>query len=109
MSYPLTQLAEQLEQTLGQGNLKPDAQSWGMALVDRLKAPVQIVVMGPQGIGKSSVINMLAGAPVVPDIDPVPVLEIVGGAEESVTVEREDGSVEEAIAALMQREVKSEA
>ncbi|MEX0285950.1 MAG: hypothetical protein AB3N23_15190, partial [Paracoccaceae bacterium] len=95
MSYPLTQLAEQLEQTLGQGNLKPDAQSWGMALVDRLKAPVQIVVMGPQGIGKSSVINMLAGAPVVPDIDSVPVLEIVGGAEESVTVEREDGSVEE--------------
>ncbi len=92
MTYPLTQLAEQLEQTLGQGNLKPDAQSWGMALVDRLRAPVQIVVMGPQGSGKSSLINMLAGARVVPDVGPVPVLEVIGGAEDLISCECEDGS-----------------
>lgn len=92
MNVPVTHLAEQLEQTLGQGNLKPDAQNWGLALVDRLKAPVQIVVMGPAGSGKSSVINMLVGASVVPDVGALPVIEIMGGAEDTLSCELPDGS-----------------
>lgn len=96
MNHPLTQLAEQLEQTLGQGNLNSDTRSWGMALVDRLRAPVQIVVMGPRGSGKSTLINMLVGAPVVPGIDDIPVLEIVGGADDGMTYELLDGTTGEA-------------
>lgn len=88
----LPQLAERLAETLGHADLRPDARAWGQSLLDRLKAPVQIIVMGPKGSGKSHVINMLSGAFVVPETVRAPVVEIVGGASEALSYECLDGT-----------------
>ena len=92
MTRTHSRLATDLEQSLATLELKPDARAWGQELVNRLRSPVQIVVMGPRHSGKSTVINMLAGGQVIPSLPDVPVVELALGRMEQVVFELSDGT-----------------
>lgn len=100
MTQPKSALATHLEQSLGSAKIPGDARLWGETLLDRLKAPVQIVVMGAAGSGKSTLINMLTGEPAIPSLAAMPVIEIAGGDTHRVVFELEDGSLQNAAGTL---------
>lgn len=86
-------IADRLEHALGAGKLPPHMRDWGQQLLGHLRKPVQVVVMGLPGCGKSTLVNMLAGERVMPKSRSIPVIEIAHGAEPKVLFELEDGSM----------------
>jgi len=93
MTNTKSPLASSLEHSLESGHMSSDARAWGETLLGRLKAPVQIVVMGKPGSGKSALINMLTGISAIPSLDDLPVVEVAGGGSHRVVFELEDGSI----------------
>ncbi len=87
-------IADRLEYALGAGKLPPHMLDWGRQLLSHLRKPVQVVIMGLPGSGKSTLVNMLAGEEVIPRKKSIPVIEIAGGPETRVVFEIEDGSME---------------
>ena len=55
---------EQLTRVLSSDRFPGEARLLGAKLLDRLKSPVQIVILGKPQSGKSRLINMLLGSPV---------------------------------------------
>ena len=51
----------QLEQALSQDGLPQEYFDWGNQLLRRLDKPVQVMVIGHPGSGKSAVIDMMLG------------------------------------------------
>ncbi len=98
-THSQARIAGQLEQALGSGEVRADVWRRGRELLNQLQSPVRIVVMGPRHSGKSTLINMLAGAPVIPPMPQggplveMPVLEITGGEDCTVACERADGEI----------------
>lgn len=90
----MTPIADRLEHALGDGKLPPHMQDWGRQLLSHLRKPVQVVVMGLPGSGKSTLVNMLVGERVIPKTRPVPVIEIAGGTAPKVVFELEDGTMQ---------------
>lgn len=85
-------IRDRLETALGSGLLPEGAEQRGAQLLARLNTPVSVVVAGPEGSGKSSIINMLIGDSVIPETPGLPVLEIAAGATERTVLVRPDGS-----------------
>lgn len=83
---------DRLARTLGSGRLPEPASRRGAQLLARLGAPVSVVVIGPPGSGKSSIVNMLLGLSAIPETPDLPVLEIVAGARPRTVFELSDGS-----------------
>ncbi|MFT7592753.1 MAG: hypothetical protein ACI8R4_000060 [Paracoccaceae bacterium] len=83
---------EQLESALGAGQFPAEAKQRGALLLSRLKSPVQIVLLGREGSGKSRLANMLLGDAVMPTVPDVPALEIAAGPVPRTVYLMEDGS-----------------
>ncbi|MFV0515349.1 MAG: hypothetical protein ACK5MY_17200 [Jhaorihella sp.] len=83
---------DRLARTLGAGRLPEPASKRGAQLLARLGSPVSVVVIGPPGSGKSSIVNMLLGWSAIPETPDLPVLEIVAGARPRTVFELSDGS-----------------
>ena len=81
-----------LAAALQSGAMPQAAETRGAQLLARLKAPVSVVVMGPPGSGKTSLVNLLIGRPVVPEGIDLPVTEIVSGPAARTVCTLPDGS-----------------
>ena len=77
------------------GKLPPKMQDVAEALRDRLAEAVRVTVLGLPGSGKSSIINLLAGAEVTPPGVTLPVVRLIAGAKPRMTVTLSDGTVDE--------------
>lgn len=82
-----------LGQVLDQGNLPPPFDRCGARLLTLLTRPVQVVVTGFAGSGKTKLIEMMAARPDIGHLKSVPVFELSFGDTEQALIERADGSV----------------
>ncbi|WP_137700728.1 P-loop NTPase family protein [Marimonas lutisalis] len=87
-------IAHRLENALDANAVPERHRTLGTKLLAHLRQPVRVVVAGPAGSGKSSVINMLLGQQVLATSGGPPITEVSYGATESVTFELEDGSTQ---------------
>lgn len=84
-------LFDQLEQALNQDGLPPEYSDWGNQLLRRLDRPVQVLVIGQVGSGKSAVIDMMLGQSVISRHEGHPIIEVCYGPEDYTEVEFRDG------------------
>ena len=89
-----TAVMEQLEQMLAAGNLSSTARKKATHLLERLQSPVRIVILGLPGSGKSQLLNLLAGARIIPDNAALPTLELAHGADPQTICTMQDGTTE---------------
>ncbi len=109
MALASHQVLEQLEQALGTGHVPTEEKQRAALLLSRLRSPVQVVLIGRPGSGKSRLINMLTESSVIPDIADLPPLEITYGPRPRTVYLMVDGS-EQAIDGLhMDRPVPADA
>jgi len=85
----------QLTRVLSSDQFPSEARHLGARLLDRLRTPVQIVVLGKAGSGKSRLINMLVGHSVYSNLVNLPTCELVYGEIERLLVIRADDTVQE--------------
>ena len=64
---------------------------WGSRLLDHLRKPVQVAVLGASGSGKSTLVNMMLGDQVIPRASGIPVVEVAYGASKRTMYELADG------------------
>lgn len=86
MAVTQTDVANRLRQAIELGHLTGDAVERGEAIISRLKSPVRVAVMGPRRAGKSSILNVLAGAMVLPDALPLPTVQLVFDDKNATTL-----------------------
>jgi len=67
----------------------------GQQLLAHLKKPTQITAIGLRKSGKTSLINMLLGEQAMPDVDGIPIVELVYGETQRVVYESYDGGIQE--------------
>lgn len=84
---------DQLEHVLETERVPAPYDRWGARLLSHLQKPVQVVVTGLPGSGKSALIELMAAKPVLGYDPSAPVSELVYGTHERVTFEKSDGSV----------------
>lgn len=84
---------DRLENILGRGDVPAPYDRWGARLLAHLTKPVQVVVTGLAGSGKSTLIEMMSAQPVIGQHVDVPVVELVYGEKERALFERQDGSL----------------
>ncbi|WP_050928996.1 hypothetical protein [Aestuariivita boseongensis] len=84
----------QLSLVLDSDRFPDEAKALGARLLDRLRSPVQIVVLGKPQSGKSRLINMLLGHAIYPQIADLDTCEIVYGEAPRVFVIREDDTIQ---------------
>lgn len=89
----ISPVIDQLETALGSGKIAAPYDRWGARLLAHLTRPVRVVVTGPAGSGKSALIEMLSGRPVLGHATGAPMTELVYGETARVLFERQDGSV----------------
>lgn len=77
--HPIT---DQLEMALRAGQLPKQYQAFGESLLSRLRKPVQVVVIGPPGSGKSALLDMLLGRVVIGKTPATGLIEITHGPQE---------------------------
>jgi len=83
-----------LEEALADPSIPARAHIAGRQLLDRLTSPIRVVVTGHPGSGKSQLINLLAGEPVIGEATNLPSLELRHGPERKLTIELADGRTE---------------
>lgn len=86
MAVTHTDVANRLRQAIELGHLTGDAVERGEAIISRLKSPVRVAVLGPRRSGKSSILNVLAGAMVLPDALPLPTVQLVFDDKNATTL-----------------------
>lgn len=86
---------EQLSRVLGSDRFPDEAKALGARLLDRLRSPVQIVVLGKPQSGKSRLINMLLGQAIYPQIADLHTCELVYGEAPRTFVIRADDTIQE--------------
>lgn len=84
---------DRIERILENGTLPHSFERWGTSLVAHLTKPVQVVVTGFPGTGKSALIEMMSACPVLGSRLKVPVVELGYGDIERATIEHLDGSI----------------
>lgn len=80
-------LEAQLRAALDMPGIAPDLARTGKRLLERLQRPVQVVVIGPAGCGKSTVVDMLLGTRVVGDMEGLALVELAFGDAAEVIFE----------------------
>jgi len=89
----LTPLAGQLSESLQSGVIPRQYADWGQRLLHRLQKPVQVVVIGLPGSGKSALIDMLLGQPVLGQCPSAGMTEVVFGQSPRAEIETADGAI----------------
>lgn len=83
-------IRDSLRSALDRGALPETAGEQAAQLLTRLNRPVAVIVAGGTGSGKSSLVNMLVGEPVIPERSGLPVVEIAyGQVRRSIVVDRD--------------------
>ncbi|GGO51734.1 hypothetical protein GCM10011315_05570 [Roseovarius pacificus] len=96
----ISPVIDRLETALSSGNIPPPYDRWGGRLLSHLTKPVQVVVTGLPGSGKTALLEMLSGHSVsTGDLSP-PIMELSYGERQRTVIERRDGSVQEIAGAL---------
>src|SRR6056297_429544 len=72
-------MVSQLEAALALGGIPDSARARGRALCENLSRPVRTALLGPSGSGKSALVNLLLGDPVLPESSSARIIEIVPG------------------------------
>lgn len=92
ISHQIEPVVDRLQSAL-EGQLFPSEwHQWGSRLLDHLRKPVQVAVLGGPGTGKSTLVNMMLGDPNLPRISGLPVIEIAYGAKLRTMYELADGN-----------------
>lgn len=81
-----------LEQAVKSGLLPLGAHQQAEKLLDRLKKPVRLALLGLPGSGKSTLMNLLVGQNVIPDGVRLPTLNLTYGEQEQAICTLPDGS-----------------
>lgn len=84
---------ERLEWALEAKTLPKTACDYARHLLNRLSQPVRVSVLGAPGSGKSQLVNMFLGQPLVPQGAELPTTEYVWGERPETVVTTADGSV----------------
>ncbi|MCB1341992.1 MAG: hypothetical protein KDK24_13195 [Pseudooceanicola sp.] len=84
-------VVDQLQTALDRQLFPSEWQQWGARLLDHLKKPVQVAVVGLPGSGKSTLISMMLPDVSVAALAGVPVVEIAHGPKPRTAFEMEDG------------------
>ncbi|MCZ0811705.1 MAG: hypothetical protein ACQEVT_00430 [Pseudomonadota bacterium] len=82
-----------LETVLETSDVPAPYHRWGARLLSHLRKPVQVVVTGLPGSGKTALLNMLAGKNVLGAKNGAEVSEIAHGSDARTLFEQRDGSV----------------
>lgn len=85
-------VVDRLQSALDAKLFPSEWQQWGSRLLDHLRKPVQVAVMGLPGSGKSTLINMMMGQSLIPRDRDFPVVELAHGTSERSVLELEDGT-----------------
>ena len=88
-------VVDRLNSVLDQGDIPAPYDRWGARLLAHLTKPVQVVVTGLAGSGKSALIEMMSAQPVIGQSPSMPVTELAYGHSPRALYERADGSVTE--------------
>lgn len=83
----LRQTTESLRLALKDATLPREFQLAGRHLLAHLTNPTQIAVLGFSGSGKTSLLNLLLRDVAMPDLDGVPIVELIHGKRARVTCE----------------------
>jgi energy-coupling factor transporter ATP-binding protein EcfA2 len=83
-----------LEAAVASGRLAPAAEATARRLVARLSSPVRVAILGLPGSGKSHLLNMLAGQPVIPHGTRLPSIMLTHGDAPRTHIHLPDGRVE---------------
>jgi hypothetical protein len=75
----------------GGGILPPSVASRAGRMRAALERPVRVTVFGLPGTGKTAVMNILAGAPVMPGVQGLPTTEVLGGPHPATELTLGDG------------------
>ena len=86
-------IAVGLHRALESGSLPPEGRMIGQRLMTQLNRPTRVAVIGLAGSGKTSLVNMLLGAGLMPDLKGVAAVELSYGASARVHVVMGDGTV----------------
>lgn len=105
----LDPVIDRLGHVLDRGNLPPPYARCGARLLSLLTRPVQVVVTGFAGSGKTKLIEMMSAHPDVGHDQSAPVFELSYGDTEQVLIERADGSVSMVHGLLKQCEIPRDA
>lgn len=84
---------ERLEWALEANTLPRAACDYARHLLNRLSQPVRVSLLGAPGSGKSQLVNMFLGQPLVPQGAELPTTEYVWGERPQTVVTAADGSV----------------
>ena len=87
------QIALQLRDALDGGHLPAEGRAVGQKLMSQLSHPTRVAVIGLAGSGKTSLINMLLGARLMPDFAGLTAVELSHGPAARVQVTMADGSI----------------
>ena len=89
----MDQIAIGLHRALESGSLPPEGRTIGQRLMTQLNRPTRVAVIGLAGSGKTSLVNMLLGASLMPDLKGVAAVGLSYGATARVQVVMADGTV----------------
>ncbi|MGR3661842.1 MAG: hypothetical protein ACU0CA_11760 [Paracoccaceae bacterium] len=81
-----------LKELLDTARLPDQALKSGTRLLERIGAPVRIILLGLPGSGKSELLNFLAGTRIVPPNTKFPTLELIFGQNSRTTLTGQDGA-----------------
>ena len=82
-----------LREILDRGGMPQNARLAGLGLLRRLSGPVRVIVLGMPDSGKSSLVNMLIGAPLIPTGTRLPSLHLIFGETPRLTATLTDGDL----------------
>lgn len=89
----LDQVMIRLHKALQGGHLPPEGQRIGQRLMTQLDQPTRIAVLGLTGSGKTSLINMLLGANLMPDLPGISAVEVSFGDAARTQITMMDGTI----------------
>lgn len=92
MSRPMPPAVSSLAAALREGRLPKSDWVGAARVVDAARTPLRVSVVGPPGIGKTGLVNVVAGRPVVPPEPDLGVLHLVHGHAERATLTLRDGA-----------------
>ena len=97
MNHPVTSdhVVETLSAALTSERIPGEARLHGARLLDRLKTPVNVVVMGRPQVGKSRLIQMLLGRPLPRALADLPAFEVMHGPRDRQLLLRGETQIED--------------
>ncbi|MEO3416666.1 hypothetical protein AAFO92_18605 [Roseovarius sp. CAU 1744] len=88
----ISHIAQQIEDALAAQTVPPRVRQTGMQLLEQLRRPLQITMIGMPQSGKTSLINVMLDQVRVKDLPDAAVVEIIYGPQHRTTFELKDGS-----------------